>query len=67
MQQFLKSAGGTAGTEVVAAQFLQQFLVAVNDALPADGPLHARFGRESLLAFLSWLETRRGLGAVAFS
>jgi hypothetical protein len=67
MQQFLKSTRRTAGARIVAAQLLQQFLVAVDNALTADSPLYARFRRESLLAFLSWLETKRGLGVVAFS
>jgi hypothetical protein len=32
MQQFLKSAGGTAGAQIVAAQLFQQLFVAVNNS-----------------------------------
>jgi len=32
MQQFLKSAGGTARAQIIAAQFFQQLLAAVDDA-----------------------------------
>src|SRR5215213_3396535 len=44
MQHFLKPPRGAAGTEVVAAELLEQLLVAAHDALAA---LHARLGRES--------------------
>jgi hypothetical protein len=35
MQQLLKSASGTAGAEVVAAELLDQLFVAVHDAIAA--------------------------------
>jgi hypothetical protein len=35
MQQFLKSASGAAGAEVVAAELLGELLVAVHDAVAA--------------------------------
>jgi len=44
MQHFLKPATGTAGTEIIAPQFLIQFLVTVNNAHPT---LDHRFRRET--------------------
>jgi len=35
MQQFLKSASGAAGAEVIAPELLHELLVAVHDALAA--------------------------------
>ena len=67
MQQFLKSAGGAAWAQIIAAQFLQQLLAAVDDACAADRALDARFGWESLLPFTRCLETERGRYAVWFS
>jgi len=55
MQQFLKPAGGTARTWIVAAEFLDQFLVAVNNAYSA---LHLRLGWESSTALAGALEKR---------
>jgi len=42
MQQVLKPASGAAGAQIVAPEFLDQLLVAVDDAIAAA---HARFGR----------------------
>jgi hypothetical protein len=67
MQQFLKSAGGAARAEIVAPQLFQQLFVAVNDSWTAEGALDARFGGKTLLPFTCGFETRRGLGADAFS
>jgi hypothetical protein len=35
MQHFLKSTPGTAGTQVIAPELLDQFLVAMHDAIAA--------------------------------
>ena len=67
MQQFLKSAGGTARTQIVAAQLLQQLFVAVDDAQSAERAFDARFGWETLLPFTRCLETERGRYVVWFS
>jgi hypothetical protein len=66
MQQFLKPASGTAGAWVVAAEFLPQFLVAVNDSQAA---LDLCFGWESLTTLAGALEKRERLraGSDAFS
>jgi hypothetical protein len=42
MQHFLKPASGAAEAEIVAAELLLQFDIAMDDA---DAALHARFGR----------------------
>jgi len=52
MQHFLKAARGTAGTEVVSAQLLRQFFLAMYDAVT---PLNIGFGRETLTALAAWL------------
>lgn len=54
MQQRLKSAPGAAGTQIVAAQLLDEFLVSADDAIPS---FDARFGREALAALASDLES----------
>jgi hypothetical protein len=48
MQHFLKTPPGAAGAEVVAAEFLEQLFVAVDDPLAA---FDARLGRVALAAF----------------
>jgi hypothetical protein len=53
---FLQALAGAAGTEIVAAELLDEFLVAVNDA---NAPLDLRFGRESLTTFAHPFESRR--------
>jgi hypothetical protein len=55
MQQFLKPAGGAARAWIVAAEFLDQFLVGVNDAHSA---LHLRLGWEPFTALACALEKR---------
>jgi hypothetical protein len=63
MQQFLKSLVGAAGAGVVAAEFFEELLVAVDDA---DAAFHVRFGREASAALTGALESRsaRGSGRV---
>ena len=63
MQQFLKSAGGTARAQIVAAQLFQQLLAAVDDAQAAEGALDARFRGETLLPFTRCLESRPAVDA----
>jgi hypothetical protein len=48
MQQFLKTPPGAAGAGVVAAEFLDQLFVAMDDPLAA---LDARFGWIAFAAF----------------
>jgi len=48
MQHFLKTPPGSAGAGVVAAEFLEQFFVAVDDPQTA---LYARFGWIAFAAF----------------
>lgn len=57
MQHFLKPDTGTAGTWVVAAKFLDQFLVAMNHPVSA---FDLRLGREALLTLADDLESRTG-------
>jgi hypothetical protein len=54
MQQFLKAPPGAAGARVVAAKFLDQFLVAVDDP---DAALDARFGWIALAAFAAYFKS----------
>jgi len=62
MQQFLKPAVGAAGTEVVAAELLEEFLVTVDHAVAAAD---MGFGRESPLPFTCRLEKRSRLDVAA--
>jgi hypothetical protein len=55
MQQFLKPAARVAGTGVVPAQFLDQFLVAVDDAVST---FDLGFGWIAFAAFTGGLESR---------
>lgn len=59
-QQFLKPARGAAGAQVVATEFLDQFLIAVDDPIAS---LDAGFGREALAALTGDLETTSGRGS----
>jgi hypothetical protein len=54
MQHFLKPAAGVAGAEVVAAELLDQLLLAVDDPETA---LHARLGRIALPALAAPLKS----------
>src|SRR5262249_38179647 len=56
-QHFLKAASRSAGTEIVAAELLEQLLVAVHDAKAAPDP---GFGGESPLALTGGRESRGG-------
>jgi hypothetical protein len=53
MQHFLKTPPGSAGAEIVAAEFFEELLVAVDDAVAA---LHARFGGVALPALAARLK-----------
>jgi hypothetical protein len=55
MQHFLKAASGTAWAEVVPAQLLIQFFLAVNDAVTA---LNLGFRRETFTALAAWLSEK---------
>jgi hypothetical protein len=55
MQQFLKPAGGAARARIIPTEFLDQFLVAVNNAHSA---LHLRLGWEPSTALAGALEKR---------
>jgi len=59
MQQFLKPATGTAWAGIVAAKLLDEFLVAVHNAISV---FDAGFGRESPATFTRNLETKTGRG-----
>jgi hypothetical protein len=62
MQQFLKPARGAAWAGVVAPEFFDQFLVAVDEAGDlAAGALDARFGRVAFLALGGRFEITCGL------
>jgi hypothetical protein len=52
MQQFLKPTSGVARAEVVPAQFLRQFLSAMDNAMTA---LDLSFGREPFATFAAGL------------
>ena len=54
MQQFLKATAGMARAQVVATEFLDQRLVAIDHSLAA---LDADFGREALSTLAHALET----------
>jgi len=56
-QQFLKPTSGSTGTRVVAPEFFQQFLVAIDDPETA---LDSCFGRKSFAALATALERRIG-------
>ena len=55
MQQFLKPAGGTARTGIVAAELFPQFFVAMNDA---EAAFDLCFRRETFTALAGALEKR---------
>lgn len=57
MQHFLKSAPGAADAEVVAAELLLQFDIAMDDA---DAALHARLGRIGFATLARDLKRRGG-------
>jgi hypothetical protein len=54
MQQFLKTPPGTAGAGVVAAEFLDQLFVAVDDPYSA---FDARFGWIAFAAFAAYFKS----------
>ena len=64
MQHFLKSAPGAADAEVVAAELLQQFDIAMDDA---DAALHAGFGRVGLPTLARDLKRTAGRRCCAWS
>jgi hypothetical protein len=64
MQQFLKPATGTAWAGIVAAKLLDEFLVAVHNAIPA---FDAGFGWESPARLTRDLETGTGRGGWLWS
>jgi hypothetical protein len=64
MQQFLKPAAGAAWAGVVAAELLDQLLVAADYAMTA---LDAGFGRVAFAPLTRNLETRTARDAVASS
>jgi hypothetical protein len=51
----LKAPPGSAGAQIIPAEFLDQFLVAMNDAMTA---LDARFGREPFPTLAAALERK---------
>ena len=55
MQQFLKSTPGSTGTRIIAAEFLDQVLVGMNDAVAT---FHVVFGGESLTTLARGLERK---------
>jgi hypothetical protein len=55
-QHFLKASSRIAGTQIVAAKFLQQLFVVVYDSVTA---FDAGFGGESFAALATALERRR--------
>jgi hypothetical protein len=57
-QQRLKQVAGTAGTQVIASEFFDEFLVAAHHAPTALDP---RFRREALAALARHLESTRRL------
>jgi hypothetical protein len=54
MQQFLKTPPGAAGAGVVAAEFLEQLFVAVDDP---HSTLDARFGWIAFTAFAAYFKS----------
>lgn len=60
MQHFLKSASGAAEAEIVAAELLLQFDIAMDDA---DAALHARFGRVGSATLARDLKRTAGRGS----
>ena len=64
MQHFLKSASGAADAEVVAAELLLQFDIAMDDA---NAALHAGFGREGFPTLARDLKRTAGRRGCAWS
>lgn len=56
-QQLLKAAAGAAGTEVVAAQLLEELFVPMDHPVAAPD---ARLGRIALFPLTRWLESTGG-------